>query len=179
MGTTPPGNSEEKSPIRPGPKAERRQVVLEDAGSSAQRNRRQKLLQRLVLFSLDRLFAVLRFLQAEVVRQAHTHSLVQRELQHLVRRRMRRHAPIRRIGRRTRVRLSVDNPARAGKGQNRTTTTGAFTRRKAEFPVRLTSIIFSDDSNSARIPHHTRKYTKNQGRSRPLRPYSRLKCVLA
>ncbi len=67
-----------------GAEAQRDQIVLIDSEVSAGRDGGQKLLQGLVLFSLNRLFAVFGFLQAKIVLKAAPHGFVQGELEGLI-----------------------------------------------------------------------------------------------
>jgi hypothetical protein len=64
-----------------GAETQRDQVQLVGAGVAAEGDGGQKLLQRFVLFSLDHLFYVLGFLQAEVVIEAAAHGFVEREFE--------------------------------------------------------------------------------------------------
>ncbi len=86
-----------------GPEPQRRQVVHVVAGVAGQRDGGQKLLQRLVLFAVQRLFAVFGFFQPQIVFQAALDGVVQRQLQRLARHRLRGHAAPEGIGRRRRV----------------------------------------------------------------------------
>jgi hypothetical protein len=62
-----------------GAKTERDQVLLVDAGIASEGDGGQELLESFFLFPLDIFFAVLGFLQAEVVFKAAAYSFVQRE----------------------------------------------------------------------------------------------------
>src|SRR5258708_3854643 len=77
--------------------------MLEDPRASAQVDCRQKLLQSLVLFPLEQLFAALGFLQSEIILKPPPYRIVERELQRLVRYRVHGYAAIERIRRRTRI----------------------------------------------------------------------------
>ena len=57
--------------------AQRNQVLLVCAGIASERDGGQKLLEGLFLFALDDFFAVLRFLQSEVIFKASANGLVQ------------------------------------------------------------------------------------------------------
>ena len=80
------------------PEAQRRKIVLVDAGVSGERNGGQKLLQRFVLVPLDGLFKALGFFQAEVVPEASLDRIIERELQSLIAKRLRGYAAEKRVG---------------------------------------------------------------------------------
>src|SRR6266581_2323443 len=71
--------------------------MLEHTRVCLEPNRRQKLLQRLVLLSLKELLAALRFLQPEIVLKPASYRIIQRQLQRLLAHRMRRYAAKKRI----------------------------------------------------------------------------------
>jgi hypothetical protein len=68
-----------------GTEAQRSQVMLMDARVAAERNGGQKVLQGFVLLTVKKFFAVFSYLQAQIVFQAASDGLIERELQRLVR----------------------------------------------------------------------------------------------
>jgi hypothetical protein len=79
-------------------KAQGSQVLLVDAEIAANRDGGQKFLERLVLLPLKRLFAIFSLLQTEVVLEAETDGVVQRELEGLIADRMGGDAAKKRVG---------------------------------------------------------------------------------
>ena len=67
-----------------GAKAQRGQILLVDAEIAGERDGGQELLQGLFLLALERLFAVFGFLEAQVVLEAESDGIVERELEGLI-----------------------------------------------------------------------------------------------
>jgi hypothetical protein len=103
-----------------GAEAFRNQIQLVNAGIAGKRDGGQKILQGLVLLPLARFLAIFSFLQAQVVLEAETDGVIQRELQNLIGGWARGHAAKESVGGRSRVGSLGRNPRRRGReGQDR------------------------------------------------------------